>query len=238
MQKLFNYFFPHFCLLCKTKVSRVPALDLCVDCEKDLPLLINACPRCAAPLDNTEISLTACGNCLNRDLPFDRTLALFHYRESISHLLTSLKFQGKLTHAKVLSELLADYFAEYYRDLPKPELIIPVPLHKKRLRERGYNQALELALPIAEKLKIPLDKHSCMRTKATEAQTHLKARERKQNLRAAFSLDKPISAKYVAVFDDIITTGSTVYELSKLLRASGVTTIDVWCCARASLYFK
>ena len=127
---------------------------------------------------------------------------------------------------------MADYLEKCYSKKNKPQLIIPVPLHKKRLRERGYNQALELARPIEKRLQIPVDKYSCVRVKQTAAQSLLPFDERQSNVRQAFAIRKPLAVKYVAIFDDILTTGSTVKELSQVLRKAGVTKIDVWCCAK------
>lgn len=115
-----------------------------------------------------------------------------------------------------------------------PECIIPVPLHRRRLRQRGFNQALEIAKPLAKKLQLPVDFKTCIRTKHTRPQSELSAKKRQQNIKNAFTLKKPITAKHVAIVDDVMTTGNTVTELSALLRNNGVTTIEIWCCARAA----
>jgi len=108
-----------------------------------------------------------------------------------------------------------------------------VPLHKKRLRKRGFNQALEIARPIAKTLNIPMEKYAIKRAKQTEAQSLLNAAERKKNLRHSFSLIKPITAKHVVIIDDVVTTGATVFELADLLKKSGVERVGVWAVARA-----
>lgn len=123
-------------------------------------------------------------------------------------------------------------FRENVRRAIKPEVIIPVPLHKARLRERGYNQALELARPVAHILQIPIDKHCCQRVKNTQAQSLLRAKERKQNIRGAFVVAETLSYKHVAVIDDVITTGYTIREFCGKLRCAGVQRIDVWSCAK------
>jgi ComF family protein len=117
-----------------------------------------------------------------------------------------------------------------------PELIVPIPLHRQRLCERGYNQAIELARPIARHLNIPLDYSSCARAKHTQAQSLLRAAERKYNMRNAFVVARPerLQGRWVAVLDDVITTGNTVHEFCRKLKDDGgVRQIDVWSCARA-----
>ena len=147
-------------------------------------------------------------------------------------MLCALKFKQKLLYAKLFGELMAEQLAFYYQNHTKPQLLIPVPLSIQRLRERGLNQALELAKPIARKLAIKLSRDDCVRVKNTVAQSSLTFKERKRNLKGAFALRKPLSVYHVAVVDDVLTTGSTVMELCSTLRACGITKIDVWCCAR------
>ena len=142
-----------------------------------------------------------------------------------------MKFGHNLIYAKILGELFAHFIQEKYQT-NLPEIIIPVPLHNSRLRQRGFNQALEIARPIAKKLKTSLDVSSCERSKNTIAQTELNMNERIKNLNNAFALIKSLNYKHVAIFDDVVTTGSTVHELSKVLRKAGVIKIDVWCCAK------
>jgi len=113
-----------------------------------------------------------------------------------------------------------------------PECIIPVPLHKHRLHERGFNQALELARLIARQLKVPLNYSLCRREKATPFQSGLSARQRKQNLRNAFNVIQTPAYNHVAIFDDVVTTGSTVNELARQLKEEGVEIIEVWAIAR------
>jgi len=116
----------------------------------------------------------------------------------------------------------------------RPDVIIPVPLHVSRLRDRGYNQALELARPIANRLNIPIDYQSCVRIRETAAQADLPAKLRRSNVKGAFQIHK-LDAEYVAIIDDVMTTGYTVAELSRQARNAGVKKIDIWTCARASL---
>jgi ComF family protein len=114
-----------------------------------------------------------------------------------------------------------------------PDLIVPVPLHKFRYRERGFNQAIEIAKIFSKELHIPLDITSCIRHHDTPHQIELSAKQRRKNMKNVFTLIKPINANHVAILDDVMTTGSTAHELASLLKKAGVSRIDIWACARA-----
>lgn len=145
-----------------------------------------------------------------------------------------MKFQHALTNARLLGELLAEKIQQdWYREKSLPDVIIPIPLHKKRLRERGFNQALEIARFTAKKLHLPIDASSSLRTKPTLAQTTLSAKERQKNLRGAFLIKENFRYQKVAVIDDVITTGHTMMAFCQALKNQGAAQIDVWCCARA-----
>ena len=219
------------CVLCGHFTKR--SLDLCVPCEKELPWSKHACIQCALPLPQ-DTPEQVCGCCLQQPPPFEKTLTLFQYQTPIDHLIKGLKFQQRLTYAKVLSELFAQQLDSYYQRHQQPECIIPMPLHKTRLRERGFNQAVEIAKPISKKLGIKLDRKSCIRTRATQAQTQIPAKERERNVKNAFYIKPEFAAKHVAILDDVVTTGHTITELSNALKKAGVEKIDIWCCARTS----
>ncbi len=170
-----------------------------------------------------------CGSCLKQPPPYERCIAPLRYCHPVDHLLTRLKFHEKLAIARLLGELMAEWLEP---DEP-PDLLIPVPLHPGRLRERGYNQALELARPIGKRLGIPVDLRHCRRTVPTAPQSGLDAKRRRANLRNAFSVANALKGKDVAIVDDVVTTGHTVAELARTLRKAGVGRIEVWACARA-----
>lgn len=223
-----DFLFPSTCIFCNAQSKR--ELDLCALCENDLPFLKNYCVQCAEPLPEGQ---TICGICQNNQRVFIRMFVLFHYQAPINQLILGLKFHNRLVNAKILGGLLADHLYDKYRSQNKPEVIIPTPLHSLRLGERGYNQALELARPIAKRLKIRLEKSSVIRVRNTLPQVLLPAKKRKQNISQAFKITKMKHYKHVAVIDDVITTGNTVTELCKMLHHAGVEQIDVWCCAKA-----
>jgi ComF family protein len=220
---------PHICILCGERTQNT--MDLCVVCKKDLPWLQQSCLQCAIPL-YTEA--THCGKCLKSNLPYTKTIALFHYQTPIIKLITALKFQHRLIYARVLGELLAEKIIKTYGLQPLPECIIPIPLHSERLCERGFNQALELARPLEKHLNIPINLNACQRIINTQAQSLIPAKNRQHNIKNAFIVNESFSNKHIAIIDDVMTTGSTVYELSKILKKARAKQIDIWCCARTS----
>jgi len=108
-----------------------------------------------------------------------------------------------------------------------------VPLHKARYRQRGFNQSIEIAKAAGKALQIPVDMQSCVRHRDTPHQTQLTAKQRRTNMKNAFSMVKPITAGHIAIVDDVMTTGSTVHELAISLKKAGVARVDVWVCTRA-----
>ena len=113
-----------------------------------------------------------------------------------------------------------------------PELLLPVPLHPKRLRERGFNQALEIARPLGRRFQIPVEARACRRIRATRPQSELALAERRGNLRGAFAVRGALTARHLAIVDDVVTTGATVSALARVLLRQGVQRVDVWAVAR------
>ncbi len=222
-----NGLFPGICLLCGDACAAT--LSLCDGCLADLPYQNDCCRRCAAPLPVAGV----CGQCLRHPPAFETVVSLFDYLSPVDSLILGLKFHGKLAAARLLGDLLAERLKRTVAHLP--ECIIPVPLHPARLRGRGYNQALELARPLARVLRLPLDVGSCRRLVATAEQSTLDARKRRRNVQGVFSVAADFGARHVAIVDDVMTTGHTVEALSCALLAHGVTRVDVWVCARAIL---
>jgi ComF family protein len=222
---------PKQCLLCLSPTENKHLL--CCGCEHDLAKNSSHCVICAAPLADVQAAEKSlvCGKCLKKPPNFTTSIIPHLYAPPLKQLITQLKFHGTLYNAP----LLAQNFINAISPRKKlPECLIPVPLHKQRLRERGFNQAQELAQIIAAQLKIPLDYTLCQRNKSTPFQSGLSAKQRKQNLKNAFSITKTHSYKHVAVFDDVVTTGTTVNELAKQLKQSGVEIIEVWAIARTA----
>jgi len=222
--RLQDLLLPPICVLCGDRGSQ--GRDLCGPCAPDLPWLGTACPRCAEPLPHSAV----CGRCLAKPPPFEQAIGVFHYQTPISDLITALKFRGRLAHARVLGELAADRLA-LEQDLP--DVIVPVPMHPQALRRRGYNQALELARPVARRLGIPLDYRRCRKIRSNARQFELPEAQRARNVRGVYQVTGRLGVQHAAVFDDVMTTGATAAEVARALRRAGVKRVDVWCLARA-----
>jgi ComF family protein len=225
----FNLFPARFtdCRLCSLPTEDVSGL--CHGCLADLPWNRHACPRCGAGLAN--LVLTACGECLRHPPQFDSSHIPFRYAPPLIPFITGLKFHARLAEARFLAELFLCGFPA--NALPLPECLIPVPLHAKRLRERGYNQALELTRLLSQRLHLPIENQIVQRRLHTRPQSELSGDTRRRNIRQAFQLKTPVVYRHVALIDDVVTTGSTVNELARVLRQAGVEKIQVWAIARA-----
>lgn len=223
-----DFLFPPTCLLCGN--SGFDSRDLCHSCYEHLPRNNRCCFQCAEILEIKTTAFALCGRCLAKPPAFDKTYAPFIYQGAISHLITALKFSAHHPNARLLGTLLAEHLKRFAEI---PDCIVPVPLHKSRYRQRGFNQAIEIAGILSKELAIPLELASCQRHRDTPQQTRLSAKKRRKNLKHAFSLIKPMRDRHVAIVDDVMTTGSTAHELAALLKQSGVRKVDVWVCARA-----
>ncbi|MDB6163114.1 MAG: ComF family protein [Xanthomonadaceae bacterium] len=215
---------PPRCLACGERGHG--SRDLCRACTNALPWNSSACPSCALPLP---APATACGVCLRRKPPLERTVAACVYSRPLDRLLPRFKFHGDLAAGRLLAQLMADACA----GLPRPEALVPIPLHRSRLRSRGYDQALELASPLARMLDLPLHDDLLVRQRVTAPQSELSARARRRNVRNAFVVDAgtPLPA-HVALVDDVMTTGASVHAAARALRRAGVQRVDAWVCAR------
>ncbi len=228
-QGILQYIYPSSCVLCAAATNQQA---ICPDCSAELVLNIRACSRCALPVSIQQPD-ALCGDCLQQSPANDRAWSPFLYAQPLEWMIQQLKFSSRLSFATTLAQLAIPYLPQIKH---KPDCIIPVPLHPKRLRSRGFNQALALALPIARALQVPVDTHSCRRLIHTSAQSGLDAKQRRKNIRHAFAFDNARAYEYVVLFDDVITTGSTMTELAKLLKREGVQRVDVWSLARAEKF--
>jgi ComF family protein len=225
LKKLGGLVFGGSCFLCRGHAREV----LCEDCERELPRLpAPRCPRCALPSPGGAV----CGRCLSakeQAAPrYDATVAALAYAFPADALIHALKFRGELALAPWLSQLL---LSEIDRNAPV-QLVIPVPLSAGRLRERGYNQALELARSLAAAVRATLDFSSCERTRETPPQMELPWAERARNVRGSFRCTRSLAGVNVAVVDDVMTTGATLDELAGTLKAAGAARVDNWVLAR------
>lgn len=229
-ERIRGFLWPSTCLLCCRPGQ--PDLDLCAPCEADLPLNAFACSQCAEPLSGDAAVAVICGRCLRRPPGFQTSCVPYRYGYPIDRLVQGLKYRREIACGRVLGRLFAKRMLAV-RNGPMPQLIIPVPLAPRRYRQRGYNQAGELALPIGKMTGISVRNDLVMRTRETQEQTALDQKARRKNLRRAFEIAAKLPAPHVAILDDVVTTGSTVDELAKVLRRAGAKRIEVWAVARA-----
>ncbi len=225
--------FPGTCIYCRKPSDRHH--DLCDACLLELRLVKNPCPVCSLPLPARELAGSLCGTCMVTPGSFSRSVIPFHYQPPLSSLIAGFKYRQKLASGRVLGEQLASHIAWQYRNAPLPSLIIPVPLHNSRMRQRGYNQALEIARTLSRDLDITISRDIVSRSRNTAHQTGLSARARKKNLRSAFAVNGDFHFSpntTVAIVDDVVTTGITVSELARVLMGAGAGQVHVWAIAR------
>ena len=174
-----------------------------------------------------------CGSCLHEPPFYHSSTIPLNYTYPTNIIVKQLKYKEKVEYSKLLASFIVNLIQQRNHQLP--ECIIPVPLHPIRLMKRGYNQSQLLAKQISAQINIPVHNHYCKRIKNTAQQTNFSHKQRITNLKGAFSVQTNIPYKHVAIIDDVVTTGSTVNELSKSLSLSGVETIEVWASARTNL---
>lgn len=218
------------CLLCDESTDGGSAI--CASCEAELPWLGEHCQVCALPLPNHGLS---CGACLRKPPSFTRVEVPWRYAFPVDSLITRFKHQAKWPMGRLLGELLSQHLHHSFDEgLPRPDLLLPVPLAAKRQRQRGFNQAALLAQWIAEPLQLPWQVHWLQRRIDTPAQQQLDAATRKRNLRRAFAMSPSaqIDGLHLALVDDVLTTGATAESLARLLKKAGAARVDVYCLAR------
>ncbi|RUR05778.1 ComF family protein [Legionella sp. km772] len=216
---------PSICILCNQfHPTRLAVCDFCIAL---FPSLGPSCKYCAFPLPDEGYLI--CGHCIKQPPYFNNATIAYSFEEPLRGLLHRFKYQNGL----YLSSLLAQLIINAWKKQPStPQCLIPVPMHPKKIKSRGFNQTIIIAQLLSKRLKIPIDFISCQKKLHTPAQAELNGKKRSQNIKNAFSV-APSSYKHIALIDDLLTTGSTVNELAKVLKKSGVQQVDIWCCARA-----
>ena len=211
---------PQDCFLCgQPSAERL----LCSPCRDSLQQLSKPrCPLCALPAP----AAGTCGECLKRQPHFDATFGSLVYGFPVDRLIQALKYTHRLPVANYLAMLMLE------ADVATGDLMIPVPLSGTRLRERGFNQAVEIARPLAKRLGLPLIVDSCLRITDTAPQASLPWKERRKNIRDAFECRIDLSGKHVIAVDDVMTTGATLDEFAQTLKKHGAASVTNWVAAR------
>ena len=234
-QALLDFFFPPRCSFCGEKGEAQNPAGVCSTCISQLPEVTHPrCPRCGLGFASDFGSDHLCSDCLTGNGHFAKARAFAHYEGILPGIISRFKYRGDSRLAKPLGDLLAGYEDpdfSFHDDL----LVIPVPLHPRRLRQRGFNQSLLLARRISRRHSLPLDFTALRRIRATAPQTELSAAERQKNIRGAFAVcqERAVAEKAILLIDDVFTTGSTVEECAKVLLKAGAKRVDVLTLARA-----
>lgn len=219
---IFQRILPSSCLLCGSD-----AIDeaICNRCAGDLPRLpAQLCPQCAEPTTFGE----RCGGCLITPPHFDDTTAIFQYEFPIDRIIQALKYGHQLAIAKWAANQLAQRLQDRTFDL-----IVPLPLHPERLRQRGFNQSAEIAKQLGKALKTPVDRSIARRRIATPPQAELPLKERHRNVRDAFECIGQLRSQKVLLIDDVMTSGATVNECARMLCKHGASQVSIGVLARA-----
>ena len=229
---LWNFLFPQACCLCGE--AKATALHgFCSSCCSELPSLTQPhCPRCALPFISDEGGNHLCGDCLLDPPSFRWTVAAGLFQGNLRQAIHQFKFAGRFQLAGPLAGLILDAARNSIEDF-SPHLLIPVPLHFERLRDRTFNQSLLLARALGQQLEIAAPSRILTRVRPTSPQQSLPAKERHKNLAGAFDVQGDVSGRRIILIDDVMTTGSTARECARTLMRHGAEQIAVVVAARA-----
>lgn len=226
---LLNAVYPRRCPICDGLLSR-EELYLCRNCvEKIHPILGARCKKCGKPVGSEE---EFCRDCSRTRHSFDRGFAPYGYHGELEASLMRFKYHERQEYAGFYAHAAFFYVGKQIQRR-NPEVLVPVPLHPARQRQRGYNQAEVFAEKLAEEMELPMNARLIRRVKKTKRQKELGPAERRKNLEGAFALAKPGQMKYcrILLVDDIYTTGSTVDAIASLLKVNGAEQVDFVCAA-------
>lgn len=217
--------FPERCLFCDS-ICKEPGCQICAETIKFISPPF--CKVCGIPFKSDAVQSHTCGECMEKRPHFSWARGVLVYNDTTAKAIHRFKYGHDTTYSGPLGLMIADYPLEGF------DLVIPVPLHIKRLRERGFNQSLLLAKAIGKRRGIPVDPFTLKRSKWTEPQVNLSKRDRKMNVKGAFDIYKDVGGKRILLVDDVYTTGATVSECSKVLKKNGAKEVCILTLARAA----
>jgi len=236
LKSVIDFIFPPICSICGKPFSSEKEVVMCTHCLSQIKYIGNPlCSKCGKPFYSEMLADHLCGDCLTGERYFNRARAMGYYDGILRKAIHLLKYKLKNNLAFSLGNLMADRMQSFLNGATY-HLIIPVPLHTKRLRERGFNQALLLARLIGKKYKIPLNGCTLIRKRQTKPQVGLSEQDRKDNVKGSFLLLKgdKVLERDILLVDDVYTSGNTVEECSKVLIKAGAHKVDVLTLARVS----
>jgi ComF family protein len=208
------------CVLCAAPSGE---RTFCDGCERELPRIGPACPRCAGPSPGG----AECGSCLRLPPSFDATVAVWRYEFPVDRLVHALKYGGRLALAEAFAAALAAALG-----VRRVDVVVPMPLASTRASERGFNQAMEIARHLGRATGARVDPHLVARIRDTLPQADLPHDARVTNVRGAFACTGPVAGPTVAVVDDVMTTGASLEALAGALKAAGAASVENWVVAR------
>ncbi|MGB9082149.1 MAG: ComF family protein [Desulfuromonadaceae bacterium] len=232
---LLDVLLPPICHICHSFIPDAVPPHICPDCRERLPRVASPlCPICGIPFVGAGDD-HRCGACLAHPPRFDTARAHFLYEGAIRDLIHSFKYNQR-THLRYPLALLALEGVDGFLADQAPQLIVPVPLHRSRLRQRGFNQAVLLGRVLSRQLSLAMLPDTLVRTRPTEPQVDLSAAERRLNVKGAFSVPRPdrVEGKRILLLDDVMTTGSTMNECAKELKKAGAGMVIAVTIARTA----
>lgn len=235
---MLDFILPPSCLLCHANTTRASLPWSCPDCwQKIQYITFPLCSQCGQPLAAPPEGIASvahrCGTCILTPPSYTWARAVGLYQGALRELIHAMKYHGIYGLVRPLGELLVQRFAAYWESAP-PDLLVPVPLHRSKLRSREFDQALALARQLSQGTGVPMRPDLLIRKRATLSQVGLSAQERRRNIRAAFEVRQPqvCTGKTLLLIDDVYTTGATVQECAACLRHAGAARVDVYTLAR------
>ncbi len=217
----------HSCVFCGLSSSKQPICSVCVIALKSDS---GSCFQCSEAITTSNAD-QRCGVCIKSPKPYHRLIAACHYDFPVNRAISRFKFNRQLHLGKALTDLLAAKISIAYQSDYLPQMIIPIPLHHKRLAERGFNQSSLIAQQLSHCFGIPNKEQAIVRVKNTPHQIGLKAIKRRKNLKGAFKINNPLPM-HVVLIDDVVTTGTTITEATNECLNHGAERVDIWCLAK------
>jgi ComF family protein len=235
LKALLDILFPPRCHFCKSFIPNAGDLHLCGACLEGCSLISSPlCKVCGIPFQTEGGEDHTCGGCISQPPRFTAARAAALFDGPVRELIHRFKYNGRVQHSRPLALLVSRQLGPFVEEFPA-DLLVPVPLHLKRLRQRGFNQAVLLGGILARQWQLPFSRGNLRRIRWTEPQITLSAAERVANVRGAFSVSDPalIRDKRIILVDDVYTTGSTVAECARVLFKADAAAVYVVTIARA-----